>query len=400
MVAVNTFLVIISIDFLKANKRRINIYIILKKWLIYAKIYKYKWEVKTMGLIQYIPSKSSNDEYVNGNYNYALDYLYKKKFLDNLSVRCVFPYSNEELSMMYDMLPVEAKRVLTVGSSGDQVIHAIAHGARDITLIDGNPMAYPYAELKLAAIKNLSFSEFREYFGERHESILSSSYYAKVSHDLSERSRRFWEDLIMDYPVEDFQSCADFRVKFNFGFSGRFDRTYHDIYCDENKFNKLKEQISKCKVQFINADLEDFAKNLDGKYDLILLSNIADYEGINRFIKVCAGISNYLSDDGLMQLYYGFNCKERNVATFIEHLGYMMADKDSASKVLACKHQIKKNRPLPASPIDEMRVLSYSSDTCPLSLMVSRGFFDLLKNRYRVQKQKENNEPNEFENDR
>ena len=62
------------------------------------------------------------------------------------------------------MFDLKDKSLLTVGSSGDQVINASLKNCKDITVLDINPFTKYYFNLKKAAILTLKYEEFCKFF--------------------------------------------------------------------------------------------------------------------------------------------------------------------------------------------------------------------------------------------
>ena len=54
-----------------------------------------------------------------------------------------YTFTNENLDKIFKIMNVKGKKVLTVGSSGDQALYAIGKGAKKVTIIDANPMTLP-----------------------------------------------------------------------------------------------------------------------------------------------------------------------------------------------------------------------------------------------------------------
>lgn len=69
----------------------------------------------------------------------------------------IFPFTTENIVGYIDCFDLEDKTLLTVGSSGDQVINAVLKGAREVTLLDINPCAKYYYYLKEAGILELTY---------------------------------------------------------------------------------------------------------------------------------------------------------------------------------------------------------------------------------------------------
>ena len=108
----------------------------------------------------------------------------------------VYHCSNERLNAYFKDLNLKGARIATVGSSGDQVLNAIFYGAKDITLIDANIFTRAYFEYKTAMIKNLDYIEFMSILGTFK--MFNWKTYAKISHDLSPRSKRFFDELMLN----------------------------------------------------------------------------------------------------------------------------------------------------------------------------------------------------------
>ena len=76
----------------------------------------------------------------------------------------IYPFTTENIAGYIDYFDLQDKSLLTVGSSGDQIINAAFKGAKDITLLDINPYAKYYYYLKTAGILELSLTDFNEFF--------------------------------------------------------------------------------------------------------------------------------------------------------------------------------------------------------------------------------------------
>ena len=69
----------------------------------------------------------------------------------------LYPFTNENIGAYFSKLDFKDKSVLTVTSSGDHIINSILMGAKEVDAFDVNPLAKHYSELKIAAIKSLTF---------------------------------------------------------------------------------------------------------------------------------------------------------------------------------------------------------------------------------------------------
>lgn len=232
-------------------------------------------------------------------------------------------YTNEHLPIFLKRIGMEDKRVLTVGSSGDQILYSLGLGAKEVVCFDLCPFAKEYFALKTACIKSLTFEEYKEIVGDEKQ-ILSSAVYAKVSHNLDEEARVFWDELFLNgFNENDF--CA---VRANVRLMGN--ETYMS---NEQTYNKIKIALKNSpKVKFIESDLREIAEKLpsDDIYDVILLSNIYQYSkywykdnprrGQAEFIQVVQDLSTHLSAGGTMQIDYAYKDRLKKYTYMQERL--------------------------------------------------------------------------------
>ena len=80
------------------------------------------------------------------------------KYLEDFSK--IYTFTTENISDYMKYFDFDGKNLLTVGSSGDQILNSFLCGARDITLYDINPYAKFHVYLKIASILSLNYNEF------------------------------------------------------------------------------------------------------------------------------------------------------------------------------------------------------------------------------------------------
>ena len=214
----------------------------------------------------------------------------------------IYPFSNENVYDMMSKLDMKNKRILTVGSSGDQVLHAALLGAADITLIDSNPFSKLYTELKIAAIKNLPMADTYNYFTKSH--LLSPSIYSKISHDLSLESREFW-DHIMSLPLLKKRKFIREFAHIKFDLRGKDTTKY---LLDPVSYYTLRKKLTTTNIHYVEADLHEFQSKATGTYDYIFLSNIFDYikDHDDFFDTVTTLGKTKLRKGGKLQVNYDF----------------------------------------------------------------------------------------------
>ncbi len=196
----------------------------------------------------------------------------------------VYPQSNEQLSQYFSSMGLNGKNVLTVGSSGDQVLYAGLYGAKKIVCFDINPFTKYYYDYKVAIIKALSFDEFKQCFNFdknnrlNSKTFLSYKLYGKISHLLPEKSRAFWDNVFLESNEVEYFTHPCIRGD------------YVGLYSsDENQYNEIKAMLLTCppQVKFINCDITEIVDKIgqQEKFDVIFLSNIIDYLFPNEPLK-------------------------------------------------------------------------------------------------------------------
>ena len=189
----------------------------------------------------------------------------------NKTTEKAYSFTNENLKNFFnsEYIDVNGKRVLTVGSSGDQALNAIYYGAKSVDVVDMNIMTKLFIDLKTAMIKNLSFEDFEQYSVAFVDYI--EKYYPKISHDLPPETQRFFDTILLN---------GDFVWLNNFiresGFRGASNSV---IYTDIDAYNSLQNKLlsGDYEINVIVGDIARFVDLTHGKYDLILLSNIYEY---------------------------------------------------------------------------------------------------------------------------
>lgn len=183
----------------------------------------------------------------------------------------IYSFTTENIAGYIENMDVEDKRVLTVGSSSDQVFNSLLLGAKDVTLFDINASAPLFYELK----KNYILKYDRE------------ELYDKV---LSDREFLYFEDNFTKQQLENMNLY---------------------LKSDENYY-KLRKILGNANVKFKIGNIYDASKTLvNEKFDRIILSNVLQYlvrENIEDAVSdVYSNLLPYLNSDSIVQLYYLYN---------------------------------------------------------------------------------------------
>ncbi len=226
--------------------------------------------------------------------------------------------ATEMTSEYYSFLNLDDKDVLTVIGSGDQVIDSYFYGAKKVVGFDINKNATHMLNLKLEAIKSLSYKEFLRFFYISEEnSILNHKIYTRFRKFLSESTRKFFDKLYKLFDFDGYKlanSCFIHQRKAEIEqlkFSGFLE--------DEVSYNKVREILSKKKPALLICELNELSKKLENtRFDLTNLSNIPNYlvnsfkeEGKEDpldyfFNKILLTLKDILKENGKI-IYYNYD---------------------------------------------------------------------------------------------
>ena len=236
----------------------------------------------------------------------------------------VYLFSNENLGTYYKRLNLNGKKVLTVGSSGDQILYSLYNGADEVVCYDICPLSKYYFDLKVACIKNLSFEEFNKLI-DLSKMIFSEEVYAKVSHDIKGESRLFWDSLYLD-------GFNDYDYDIN---RLHWKLLSNDVYTNNKQiYNEIQRKLKAgVKVKHISGDIRNMPQKFAGKkFDAIMLSNIAHYvknwnenkselEGQKQFNDLIYKLQSILSKGGFIQIDYAYNDRLKRYKKYADVYG-------------------------------------------------------------------------------
>ena len=158
----------------------------------------------------------------------------------------IYPFTSENIAGYMKNLNLTNKKVLTVTGSTDHILNAVLQGATDITSFDINPLTKPYMDLKISAVKNLSYEEFIQFL-------------------------LFESKMNLDYNGNELRNSPLFNTKY----FNPYSKLWQNLYLEKSKYNLLKQQLKNVDITFINASLKDL--RIEDNFDYMFLSNIADY---------------------------------------------------------------------------------------------------------------------------
>lgn len=194
----------------------------------------------------------------------------------------LYPFTTENISGYIDEFNLKNKSLLTVGSSGDQVINAILRDCKNITLYDKVPEAKYYYYLKCAGLLNFSKEQFLGFFRYRY-----------YNHSINDNSNAFNKDLYerlkSTLRLLSYESYLYFDELFN-TFSGSTIRQALFVYDEDSTdilersnlylknellYDETRKKIKNVEPEFVCKDIFDIDDA--HKYDNIWLSNIGTW---------------------------------------------------------------------------------------------------------------------------
>ncbi len=166
----------------------------------------------------------------------------------------------------------QAKRILTVCSSGDHPLNASYYGAEDIINFDINILTDYFFQFKLAAVKTYSYQEYLHYFNQLPVNDFSTEMinYQNIRTNINLQYQFFWDYLYHDASSTIIKKLCRIYVSPN----EAINRNEY-LNCKEN-YNQLKRNLQNCQFTFYNSHLYHIIQT-PGLYDKIFLSNINDY---------------------------------------------------------------------------------------------------------------------------
>lgn len=221
----------------------------------------------------------------------------------------IYTFTTENISGYIDCFDFNNKSLLTVGSSGDQILNAFYKGARDITLYDINEYAKYYVYLKISAILSLSYDEFKLFFFKygispfkRNKCMFSKEIFNKIKDNLrifNYESYLFFDELFSLYGGNEIRDrLFDDDEDRNIVIKG-----FNNYLQDEESYNRLKLIIRKICFKYIHGNI--FEDDIDGKFDNIFLSNLCSVTSLERLKYLLEKLDkNNLNNGGSVLLGY------------------------------------------------------------------------------------------------
>lgn len=183
----------------------------------------------------------------------------------------IYPFTTENISGYMKGLDLTNKKIITVTGSADHIINAILLGTTHIVTFDVNPLTKKYMDLKLAALKELSYEEFLEVF--LYDTKKSLAYNIISSLNMTEDSKKFWINQLQLYNKDGLVLKKS--KLFNTKYFNPKSKLWQNMYLSKENYELVKQRLNHVKIEFISKSLQGL--KLTEQYDYMFLSNISDY---------------------------------------------------------------------------------------------------------------------------
>lgn len=226
----------------------------------------------------------------------------------DLGFNTIYPFTTENINGYINNFDLNNKSLLTVGSSGDQVLNSILNGCKDVTVIDINSYTKFYYYLKCAGILNLDIEELLKYliynnfpkYYTNNTDVLNVEVYKKIKATLKKldsESYVFWNTLFKKFNPLDIREHL-----FKNNENKKSVICECNKYLDKNNYELLRDNIKNIKPTFINGNL--FNENFDRTFDNIWLSNVGTYLRLGELKRLVIKYSKLLNKDGNLLICY------------------------------------------------------------------------------------------------
>ena len=228
---------------------------------------------------QHLDTNKAKSEYIKISDNYTLH-----NFLLTFSnYSPSYIVTNEDIRWVSGLTKSLGHSVLTVAGSGDQPIFYALNGAKDIDTFDISFCSKATMDIKTAAIKKLSRTEYIKMLFDMYDSTKISSIpsVSKLFEHIPQDSKFFVKEMD-EMPIFS---------------NGLPPKDYKYILPTEDEYIKMRSNVP-TQFNFIWADLNNLHKHLTKKYDVINLSNILEYMNIQQANDIIASLRNHVQKNG------------------------------------------------------------------------------------------------------
>lgn len=230
----------------------------------------------------------------------------------------IYLFTTENIAGYMHDLNLTGQKVITVTGSTDHLINIALRGSNNITTFDLNPLTEKYMDLKLSAIKTLSFKEFLEFLLYDTDNSLAFDIISNL--EMRETSKTFWLQKLSE--LENNGRLLRDSNLFNKKYYNPVSKTWQNLYLNEQSYKTTQERLKDVNISFNHSSLEKL--QLNEEYDYMFLSNISDYIGMiygkEGLIKYRELMDCFLKKVKIIYMAYLYDIENSNPRSEIDDL--------------------------------------------------------------------------------
>lgn len=239
-----------------------------------------------------------------------IDETYK---YNNYNYNQIFMWTTENIRGMINQIDLTNKNILTVCSSGDHIFNFLLENSNKIVAFDINNLTEYIFYLKRAAIINLEYEEFLDFFFKKKfffGKTFNIHTYQKIRENIpTGRILDFWDNLFSTYSAKQLYNSKLFMRKH---INNQTIIICNKYLNNKKNYNYLKIKLKKLeKLEFYNINIFETIPPTREKFDFVYLSNILDNcevkDKINYLKKIkelTLKISTMIKEEGLIGICY------------------------------------------------------------------------------------------------
>ena len=221
----------------------------------------------------------------------------------------IYPFTTENITDTYTDL--KDKSVLTVASSGDQAINAIAAGASKVDVFDINKLTIYYLKLKKCAIEHLSLEDYKALFDHR-----SVEMYKRIRDYLDDETLEYWDYYFSHFIYTEYHTFTNSEL-FHPMSDWKF-YTERNNYLKKEVYDYVQQILPSKTIDFYNTPVDQLHTVLTRKYDKIFLSNINRYISLESLKDTVNHLSECLEYEGQLYFAYLYSTEADNISNDIQ----------------------------------------------------------------------------------
>lgn len=217
--------------------------------------------------------------------------------------------TTENINGYYRLLDFREKKVLTVVGAGDQIFNAVLGGAKKVDGFDVSLNSIMLYYLKEAAIKELDYDSFIDFFYVEKK-CFNKKTYEKIRSSLNENAIEFWDMMFaQDDPYEIISKIINKTMMYPSAGYASMKLSQTSEYLSFEGYELLKERINNCEISINMKDVKEL-DDLGNDYDYIILSNIFEYqkgEDLQEFKRAIERYREMLNSNGVIIVGYAYH---------------------------------------------------------------------------------------------